>query len=557
MSGGDGNSVGSPPPPNVPPTTTGSGQSGSTSNSSEVDSNSPERSQGRRRYAVTVFGDGHRPRRVRQNPTNPSQLGQVPEGQRPRSNSLPLRARSVTEVTPPSPPPVSNPYSVDKLRASFGGLIERIAGGAQTVTAGYDKTARSHIDNIRAVLELKVDSAEKTAAIEYLDYLEQLLPPRAQNELAFDRSALPNGKLASNLSYIKWQTNYVPTFTELKGSWALIAGDIASLQNASDLSGATARINEQLATARATVESLQRARAEERETTGAQPSSRIDPEFEAKSAEAEKELDDAIEHIAAYQAYLEKKLTDKSEAIEVWAQEHGPAAAGAFQKVNESLNKASIKNRDLEQTLKDLRAALDDIPASVQDSAATRDFLQAQEKFLERQILAQEIWKRSVEGGSPNQTDPQFLKARLFLHQNAFAALDRITARHSYSNQLLDRFSELDMTNKSLAAHNIRDLLLRNQQQFDELLKSIEPPLKANVVKTLLFDSFKETQEQLAATLKRVESTPTPARAPAGSKQEATPSPEASSIRPASTPTPLEETTPPPQVAPTPPPSSD
>ena len=113
------------------------------------------------------------------------------------------------------------------------------------------------------------------------------------------------------------------------------------------------------------------------------------------------------------------------------------------------------------------------------------------------------------------------------------------------------------MTNKSLAAHNIRDLLLRNQQQFDELLKSIEPPLKANVVKTLLFDSFKETQEQLAATLKRVESTPTPARAPAGSKQEATPSPEASSTRPEPTPTPLEETSPPPQGAHTPPPSSD
>lgn len=550
MSGGDGNSVGSPPPPNVPPTTTGSGQSGSTSNSSEVDSNAPERSQGRRRYAVTVLGNGHRPRRVRQNPTNGSQLGQVPEGQRPRSNSLPLRARSVTQVTPPSPPPISNPYSVDKLRASFGGLIERIAGGAQTVTAGYDKTARSHIDNIRAVLELKVDSAEKTAAIEYLNYLEQLLPPRAQNELAFDRSALPNGQLVSEKNYVKWENNYVPTFTELKGSWALIAGDIASLQNASDLSGATARINEQLAAARATVEGLQRARAEERGTPEAQQAIQIDPEYE-------KELDDAIEHIAAYQAYLEKKLTDKSEAIEVWAQEHGPAAAGAFQKVNESLNKASIKNRDLEQTLKDLRAALDEIPASVQDSAATRDFLQAQEKFLERQILAQEIWKRSVEGGSPNQTDPQFLKARLFLHQNAFAALDRITARHSYSNQLLDRFSELDMTNKSLAAHNIRDLLLRNQQQFDELLKSIEPPLKANVVKTLLFDSFKETQEQLAATLKRVESTPTPARAPASSKQEATPSPEALSTRPEPTPTPLEETTTPPQTAPTPPPSSD
>jgi len=489
MAGGDENSVGTSPPPSIP-ATTGSEQSSSTTNATEASSDETRPVRPKQRRAITQFAPRARPRTVVFNPEQSNVAEQLPRGHRPRAQTTPLHRRTVNQSTPPPSSQAVNAYSVENLRTSFGGLIERIAGGAQTVTTGYDKVARAHIDNIRAALNLKGEGPERVAAHQYLNYLEQLLPPRPNTEPPFESFVLPNGEMVSAENLVAWERDYQNDFTTLKGDWALVAGEIASLQNASNVEGAVQRIKVQLAATREKVEALR-----------------------TRNTELPQELDEAVEHILAYQAYLEAQLTKKEQAIEDWANELGAGTAGAFQTVNESLNKSSVKNRELQQRLSALRSTIDQIPESVH-SGSSKEFLQAQAKFLQRQLLAQEIWKRShehsLEHGSPDQTGPDFLKARLFLHQNAFTALDRITARHAYTNQLLERFGDLDMTSKSMAARNIRDLLIRNQQQFDELIKSIEPPLKSSVVKALLFDAFKETQDEIAKTLKRVESTPTP-----------------------------------------------
>lgn len=426
--------------------------------------------------------------------------GATPRPQRRRIVTVPHSHPSRTPRHVP-PPPAQTPLNyvaservrevpikitVASLRESFGGLIERTAGGAQKVSSGYDATIRSHFDNIRASIKDDNVTGDKAAITAYLDYLEGLLPPRPSNEEVASDETLPNGDTVSAENKQLWLDNYAKPITRLKTDWAIVAGQIGSLQNASNRDQAIAQIRGQLAYLE---------------------SSRL--ELLNRNPGIDKpELRQAINDLETYQQYLYTRLEKKIEAIRTWELEAGAEAVHAFKVANLAINELPGKPETRRLALENIKEALNAVPEAPQNTKS-QSFLKAQQRFFEREAKIIDIWKAAGSRTDRTRTKAEFLQVRQHIHQNTFAYLDRIEARNNYATQLLDKYPTLDQTARAEVTRQIRGVLILNKRDYDAALKNLpsESKIKASQIKTI-FPNFNHDQSQLERALKQAESAP-------------------------------------------------
>jgi len=389
------------------------------------------------------------------------------------------RPANLSELSSIGPKAVE--ISVASIRASFGGLIERTAGGAQTVSEGYDKTIRAHFDNIRETVSAPGFSGDKKAVTEYLDYLESLLPPRPSTDKPNTQDILPNSKTVSADNRDNW-LELAPEVTALKTDWAIIAGQIGSLQNAADRDAAVAQIRSHLAHTETRLNFLPDARSDE--------------------------IRDAVAGLEAYQQYLYDELAKKLGAIESWERAAGTEVVAAFQVATNAIELLPGKPEERRQALADIRTALAAIPEAQQNTESGK-FIKAQLRFFEREARIIDIWKASEGHTDRTRTKAEFLKARLFLHQNTYAYADRITARNSHITALLDSYPALNHFERSKVTQEIRNLLLLNKFDYDSAVSNLptELGLKKQPVQAIFAD-FNSEQAQLNKGLKQAESAP-------------------------------------------------
>jgi len=379
--------------------------------------------------------------------------------------------------------------TVESIRNSFGGLIERTAGGAQKVSEGYDRTIRAHFDNIRTTLKDPDFHGDRGAITEYLNYLEDLLPPRNSDEAHNSKEILPNGKLVSPENKDVWLQSYADPVARLKTDWAIVAGQIGSLQNASNRDQAINQIRGQLAFL-------------ENERLGLTL-----PQATRVEADGE-EFVNAMADLRSYQAYLQTALEDKIAAIDEWEAQAGPEATAAFRAATLAINELPGKPDSRRAALLAIREAISKVPQAVQQPK-TKEFLQAQERFFAREAKIIDIWKATTGHTDRTRSRADFLEARKHLHQHTYAFADRIEARNKYIEGLLDNFNKLSKNQRAETAHHIRGVLTLNKDEYDNALKAVSNVAKLNkTVARSIFGDFAIRQASLANALKQAEAAP-------------------------------------------------